>query len=91
MTDPTIKNCSTCGHSTPGDYSTQEGKDRHRYCNLCSSPCWVVNSPLTSETNWACVRINQWVPQPPEPPEPLTIWQQVGKAIHAKLTHGDSK
>jgi hypothetical protein len=87
MTDPTIKNCSTCGHSTPGDYRDPERQNYWRFCNLCGEYCKTVNFPIF-QNYWNCKAQNQWVPQPPTP---STLWQQIGKAILAKLTPGDSK
>ena len=83
MTEPPIKNCSTCGHSTPGDCDTPEWQNYWRFCNLCGDYCKYVNSPIQSNIDWSCKAQNQWVPQSPEPPKPLTIWQQIGKAILA--------
>ena len=90
MTDPTIKNCSTCGHSTPGDYKTPDRQNYWRFCNLCGDYCKSVNYP-GYKLDWDCKAQNQWVAQPPQPPEPPSVWQQIGKAILAKLTPGDSK
>jgi len=83
MSELPIKNCSTCGHSTPGDFVSQENKDRYRFCNLCSDSCSLVNNPALSGSHWACFRHSQWVPLPPKP---LTIWQQIGKAILARIS-----
>jgi len=86
MTDAPIKNCSTCGHSTPGGFSQPEMQDKWRFCNLCGDYCKDVNLPIYSNLDWNCKAQNQWVPQPPQPP---TLWQQIGKAILARISHGN--
>lgn len=86
MTEHLIKNCSTCGHSTPGEYSSQELQGRRRFCNLCGDYCKEVNYPLYQDFDWSCKAHNQWVPQPPSPPKPLTIWQKIGTAILARIS-----
>lgn len=72
MTNPTIKNCSTCVHGK----GSRLGED-YRYCKLDRYYCsTVMRFPSIS----VCSNLSQWAPKPP------TIWQQIGKAILARIS-----